>query len=262
MSIRRWEPWDIDIFSDFEKLRREIDRMFEEFIPLRREREITFRPNIDLIETDNEVILKAELPGLKKDNIEITVTEDEVHLKGEKREEMETKKENYLRKEICYGKFERVISLPSEVDPEKVEAEFKDGILEIKMPKKEEAWFSGYGDRLNRTLETEVNLNEEAVLSFETWYRIENNSDYGHVEISSDGQNWSTVIPSFTGENEEWRQNNVVIPSNTKHIRFHYQTDATVNGRGWYVKNINLETAGGQTIETAFTGEGWLKRND
>ncbi|MDI6860791.1 MAG: Hsp20/alpha crystallin family protein [Caldisericia bacterium] len=139
MAIRRWEPWDIDIFSDFEKLRREIDRMFEEFIPLRREREITFRPSIDLIETDNEVILKAELPGLKKDNIEITVTEDEVHLKGEKKEETETKKENYLRKEICYGKFERVISLPAEVDPEKVEAEFKDGVLEIKMPKKEEA---------------------------------------------------------------------------------------------------------------------------
>lgn len=137
MTIRRWEPWEIDIFSDFEKLRREIDRMFEEFIPVRRE--ITFRPSIDLIETDNEVVLKAELPGLKKDNIEITVTEDEVHLKGEKKEEMETKKENYLRKEICYGKFERVISLPAEVDPEKVEAEFKDGILEIKIPKKEEA---------------------------------------------------------------------------------------------------------------------------
>ncbi len=137
MAIRRWEPWEIDIFSDFEKLRREIDRMFEEFIPARRE--ITFRPSIDLIETDNEVVLKAELPGLKKDNIEITVTEDEVHLIGEKKEEMEAKKENYLRKEICYGKFERVISLPAEVDPEKVEAEFKDGILEIKMPKKEEA---------------------------------------------------------------------------------------------------------------------------
>jgi CubicO group peptidase (beta-lactamase class C family) len=133
--------------------------------------------------------------------------------------------------------------------------------IPVQMPKKEDSWFSGYGDRLNRTLETEVNLDEEAILSFETWYRLENNSDYGHVEISSDGETWSAVIPSFSGENEEWRQSNVVIPSDTKHIRFHYQTDATVNGRGWYVKNIKLEAAGGEIIETVFTGEGWSKRN-
>ncbi|MGB9749379.1 MAG: Hsp20/alpha crystallin family protein [Caldisericia bacterium] len=139
MAIRRWEPWDFDIFSDFDRLRREIDRMFEDFIPARREREITFLPKIDLLETDTDIVLKAELPGLKKENIDITVTEDEVHLKGERKEEMETKKENYLRKEICYGKFERVVSLPTEVDPEKVQAEFKEGVLEIKMPKKEEA---------------------------------------------------------------------------------------------------------------------------
>lgn len=139
MAIRRWEPWDFDIFSDFERLRREIDRMFEDFLPVRREKETIFHPRIDLYETDNELILKAELPGLKKENIDITVTEDEVHLKGEKKEELETKKENYLRREMCYGKFERVVSLPTEVDPERVEAEFKDGILEIKMPKKEEA---------------------------------------------------------------------------------------------------------------------------
>jgi len=139
MAIKRWEPWDFDIFSDFERLRREIDRMFEDFIPVRREREITFLPKIDLFETDNDVVLKAELPGLKKENIDITVTEDEVHLKGERKEETETKKENYLRKEICYGKFERVVTLPTEVDPEKVQAEFKEGVLEIKMPKKEEA---------------------------------------------------------------------------------------------------------------------------
>lgn len=138
MTIRRWEPWDFDIFPDFERLRREIDRMFEDFIPVRREREVAFLPKIDLFETDNDVVLKAELPGLKKENIDITVTENGVHLKGERKEETETKKENYLRREICYGKFERVISLPAEVDPEKVQAEFKEGILELKMPKKEE----------------------------------------------------------------------------------------------------------------------------
>ncbi|NLI55364.1 Hsp20/alpha crystallin family protein [bacterium] len=139
MAIRRFEPWDFDFLPDFERLRREIDRMFEDFLPTRREGELMIMPKIDLFETDNDVILKAELPGLKKDNIDVTVTEDEVHLKGERKEETETKKGNYVRKEINYGKFERVVSLPAEVDPEKVQAEFKDGVLEIKMPKKEEA---------------------------------------------------------------------------------------------------------------------------
>lgn len=139
MAIRRWEPWEFDIFSDFEKLRREIDKMFEDFLPIRREREMVFFPKIDLYEDENEIVLKAELPGLDKKDIDITVTENEIHLKGERKEETEKKKENFYRKEICYGKFERSIPLPVEVDPEKVEAEFKEGILEIKMPKKEEA---------------------------------------------------------------------------------------------------------------------------
>ncbi len=139
MAIRRFEPWDFDIFPDFERLRREIDRMFEDFLPTRREGELMIMPKIDLFESDNDVILKAELPGLKKDNIDVTVTEDEVHLKGERKEETETKKGSYVRKEINYGKFERVVALPAEIDPEKVQAEFKDGVLEIKMPKKEEA---------------------------------------------------------------------------------------------------------------------------
>jgi len=92
MAIRRFEPWDFDIFPDFERLRREIDRMFEDFLPTRREGELMIMPKIDLFESDNDVILKAELPGLKKDNIDVTVTEDEVHLKGERKEETETKK--------------------------------------------------------------------------------------------------------------------------------------------------------------------------
>ncbi|MCG1021882.1 serine hydrolase domain-containing protein [Sutcliffiella horikoshii] len=133
--------------------------------------------------------------------------------------------------------------------------------IPVKMDRKEEAWFSGYGDRLQRSLVAEVNLNDAATLSFDTWYHIENQSDYGQVQVSKDGETWTDALPSLTGAQEEWTQTEVHIPADTKFIQFLYKTDATVNGRGWYVKDLKLLSQNGEKLQADFTGEGWLQRN-
>lgn len=121
------------------------------------------------------------------------------------------------------------------------------------------AWFSGYGDKLQRTMAAEVNLEKPAALSFDTWHRIEADADYGYLEISEDGENW-TQAAIFTGSSEEWNSEQVDIPAGTKHIRFRYQTDSYTNGRGWYVDNINLVTSDGKKLVPKFSGAGWQLR--
>lgn len=122
------------------------------------------------------------------------------------------------------------------------------------------AWFSGYGDKLQRTMTAEVELEKPAKLSFDTWHRIENDADYGYLEISEDGENWEQAAV-FTGSSVEWDTQEVEISAATKHIRFRYQTDSYTNGRGWYVDNVKLVTSYGKKVETDFSGEGWQQRN-
>jgi len=83
------------------------------------------------------VVVKANLPGVSKDNVEVVVTEDAVTIKGEAKEESEVKEKNYYRKELSYGAFQRVIPLPVPVKSDEAKATFKDGILEIRAPKQE-----------------------------------------------------------------------------------------------------------------------------
>jgi serine-type D-Ala-D-Ala carboxypeptidase len=122
------------------------------------------------------------------------------------------------------------------------------------------AWFSGYGDKLQRTLTSEVTLDKPAKLSFQTWHRIEAQADYGYVEISEDGENWEKASV-LTGSSIDWNTAEAEVPAGTKYIRFHYKTDSYTNGRGWYVDNIKLATFDGEQIETEFSGEGWEQRN-
>jgi serine-type D-Ala-D-Ala carboxypeptidase len=131
--------------------------------------------------------------------------------------------------------------------------------IPVEMPKKEEAWFSGYGDQLNRSLTAEVDIDEDASLSFDTWYRIENNSDFGHVETSPDGETWTAAGTEFTGNSEDWSEEEVSIPAGTKFIRFTYETDSYANSRGWYVKDIELNLSNGEKLQPVFTG--WGKRS-
>lgn len=122
------------------------------------------------------------------------------------------------------------------------------------------AWFSGYGDKLQRKMTTEVKLDKPATLSFDTWYRIETDADYGYLEISEDGESWEQAA-IFTGSSVDWKSEQVEIPAGTKHIRFRYQTDSYTNGRGWYVDNISLLTSEGKKVAPDFSGEGWQQRN-
>jgi HSP20 family protein len=96
-------------------------------------------PPVDIFETEDKVVLKAELPGLRKEDIEIQVRDNTLTLKGEKKFEKEVKEESYHRVERAYGSFQRSFTLPSTIKQDAIEASFKDGILEISLPKAEEA---------------------------------------------------------------------------------------------------------------------------
>jgi HSP20 family protein len=97
-----------------------------------------WNPAVDIFETDNDVVVKAELPGMDPKSIDVRLENNVLLLKGERHFEKETKEENYHRVEREYGSFSRAFSLPMAVKEEKITAEYKNGILKIVLPKKEE----------------------------------------------------------------------------------------------------------------------------
>jgi HSP20 family protein len=137
-------------FMDLSRWERDMERMMEDFFG-RRTRpwwpERWFRteemevaaPAVDLYEEKDDIVVKAELPGIDKDNIEVNLTDHTLTIKGEKKKEEEIKEENYYRSERSYGSFVRTLELPKDVRTDKVKASFKNGILEVRLPKTEEA---------------------------------------------------------------------------------------------------------------------------
>ncbi len=134
-----------DIDHPFYSLQREMNSLFDNFF---RGFEMAprglaagdagfFSPSIDVKENEKEFIIKAELPGVDEKDIDVTVTGDSVTIKGEKKEEKEDKDKNYYYMERSYGSFCRVIPLEAEIESGKAEAKFKNGILDIKIPKKQ-----------------------------------------------------------------------------------------------------------------------------
>ena len=143
MELTRWDP-----FRELERMREEFDRWFErlfaEVLPGRRrgpraEAVAALAPCVDVYETEKEVVVKAELPGLTKEDVEVQATEDSVTIRGEFKRDEEVSEEGYYRRERRFGKFERVIPLPAEVKPDEAKAKFQNGVLEIRLPKVEEA---------------------------------------------------------------------------------------------------------------------------
>ncbi len=138
MAIVRWEP-----FRDVMTAQREFDRLFKEgFNPFFGEGESstrTWAPAVDIYETENDIVLKAELPGIDPKDVEVKVEDNTLYLKGERKFEKEVKDESYHRVERSYGSFARSFSLPNSISAEKVKAEFKDGLLTLTLPKREEA---------------------------------------------------------------------------------------------------------------------------
>ena len=96
-------------------------------------------PAVDLYEEKDEIVVKAELPGMSKDDIQVNVTDNVLTIRGEKRQDEEKKAKDYYRSERVYGAFLRSLALPTEVNPEKVQATFKNGVLEVRLPKSEAA---------------------------------------------------------------------------------------------------------------------------
>ncbi len=133
---------DLILWRPLQELKKEMDRIWQEFfgksyLP---EKWITFEwsPAIDVSETDNEVLVKVDLPGVNPDDIEISLSENILTIKGEKKKEEEEKKENFYRMERYYGSFMRSIQLPCEIEEDKISATYKDGVLKIVLPKKPE----------------------------------------------------------------------------------------------------------------------------
>jgi HSP20 family protein len=139
MALIRWDP-----IREMSAMQDRMNRLLSDLRvrPAWGEEEITkgaWVPPVDIYETTNSIVLKAELPGISKEDINLEVKDNTLTLKGEKKFEKEVKEDNYFRVERAYGSFQRAFTLPSTVQHEKVKAKFKDGILEVQLPKVEEA---------------------------------------------------------------------------------------------------------------------------
>ncbi len=145
MTLIKFEPLrDLESFND------RIQKFFNEFPSFGLDSGNSFNPKIDVSEDDNNIFIEAEIPGVKKGDINISLQDNILTIKGEKKsakddtkENIKEKDKNYFRSERSYGSFSRSFTLPAEVDPDKVDAKFEDGILNISIlklhpqPKKE-----------------------------------------------------------------------------------------------------------------------------
>jgi HSP20 family protein len=131
MSLIRWEP--------FRALRRRdeaFDELFRDFFrrPILEDGE-ALEPAVEMAESDGEVTVKMQVPGVEKDQLHLTVADDRLTVRGETRKESEEKRKNYYSQEIRYGAFQRSIPLPAEVDAAKAIAGLRNGVLKVTLPK-------------------------------------------------------------------------------------------------------------------------------
>ncbi len=137
MTLIRWDPW-----KDLIALQERMSRLLEEsFGRARREEGLVsgaWTPAVDIYETENSLVVTAEIPGVSEKDIEVKIENNQLIIKGERKFEKEAKEENYHRIERVYGSFYRSFSLPNTVDHDKVKAEYKNGVLKITLGKREE----------------------------------------------------------------------------------------------------------------------------
>jgi HSP20 family protein len=137
MQLVRWTP-----MGNLLSFQHEMNRMFDQFFRGGNGDEAkvsTWRPSVDIYETDDALVIKAELPGVSKDDVSVDVHQNTLTLRGQRKHETEVKDEHYHRVERSYGSFQRSFTLPATVDAEKAEASFKDGVLELRLPRLESA---------------------------------------------------------------------------------------------------------------------------
>jgi HSP20 family protein len=136
MAITKYDPFDVSLFpsSSFRMLEDTLNRFFSEPASSR-----PWTPAVDIRETENELVLKADLPEMKLEDLDIRLENGTLTLKGERKFEKKEEDRGYHRIERSYGSFVRAFSLPDYVDAEKVGADYRDGVLTVTIPKKEVA---------------------------------------------------------------------------------------------------------------------------
>lgn len=120
---------------EFETLHNKIQRYFDDFSNLGFSMDESFYPRIDISEDKNIINVTAEIPGVKKENIKITLQDNILTIEGEKKKDLEQKEKNFFRTERMFGSFKRSFTLPEEVDSDNVEAKFEEGMLHVQMKK-------------------------------------------------------------------------------------------------------------------------------
>ena len=131
VTLTRWEP-----FAELAELRGRFDRIFDDVV-IGRER--TWTPMVDVVRDNGNLVIRADLPGIKPEDVKIEVVDDILTVSGEHREETEEKDKNYVRRERHYGSFLRSLSLPAGVDSDRITAETHEGVLKVTVPMPAEA---------------------------------------------------------------------------------------------------------------------------
>lgn len=138
MQLVKWNP-----MRDMLGFNSPADRLFNDFFYPKRSgpksQDWGWNPRVDIYDEEGAIVLKAELPGVDKDAIVVDVKDRVLTLKGERSAENEVKEESYYRRERTFGSFERRFNLPDNVDPDRITADYKDGVLKVAIPKPEEA---------------------------------------------------------------------------------------------------------------------------
>jgi HSP20 family protein len=133
-TMERWEP-----FRNAADIQTEVNRLFDNFFgrPANPSAQggRAWAPVVDMCETKDDLVLSVELPGVREKDVTVSITGDRLVIKGERRFEQEVKEQSFLHLERTYGKFERLIQLPMPVQSDKVKATYRDGVLEIRLPK-------------------------------------------------------------------------------------------------------------------------------
>ena len=132
MALVRWEPG-----REVDSLQSEVNRVFDAFFggTGNASRARRWVPPMDLVETEEHLVLRADLPGMKRDDVDIEIKDGALSVSGERKAEHEENAEGYYRVERAYGRFSRSLTLPDGIEPDAVEASFADGVLEVRIPK-------------------------------------------------------------------------------------------------------------------------------
>ena len=135
-TLTRWEP-----FRGYPTLQDRFSRLFEDsFLANDKESALTaWAPAVDIQETENELVVTADLPGIDEKDLDVRVENNTLTIRGERKQEKKVTEGEYLRVERAYGSFTRSFSLPNTVDTGAIKAEYHDGVLTVRMPKREEA---------------------------------------------------------------------------------------------------------------------------